>query len=198
MGFFRMLPAVSLERTFAFKRFALLAPFVLLLNMGCVSVNVEVNFPAEDIEEQLNDTNESANNDGEQVTKSLGLILRIPEIRPIIESRNTRYRTFILEQLDRGTLGEALNGLIAIRESSQIDANLRQQLEMQVERENNERMEMFALILEANGLDVTDSNLEQIQDLNYRSMVNQLSPGHFYQIVSTKEPGSWEWTQKEE
>lgn len=152
---------------------------IALCIIGCVSLNVEINFPAEEVKEDLVDAEKMVRTDGE--SKSLNFTIQSTAIKPLLETRKERYQKKLLPYYDKGLIGEGQDGYLAIRNPKELDLRDLSQIREVVDAENQDRLKMYNEILKANDLEANEQNFEEAKSLIFGSIKESLKPGHYYQ-----------------
>lgn len=188
---------------------------------SCVSLTVNINFPAAEIKEAAENI-EDAVRSGEgadglsfnseiqfaQPTYSIAfgldgksayaadvdISVQSPEIKAIVESRAKRYKKELEPELDSGNLGEGMEGFVVIRDPKAHDLRALAGLNKLVKAENEDRLKMYTAILQANSLGTDKESLEKVQKLFFDAIIKKMKAGHWYQ----KDKDTWEQKKKEE
>ena len=196
---------------FAARRVAWL---MLVLAGGCVSLTVNVYFPAaeirsaiEEIESDIRST-ETSSRAGPQerpwfarliprrisigpmpaaAQRAVDLDVETPTILSIRKQRKERFKQ-IDPHLATGILGEGRTGYLVIRDQSGLSLKERAALKRLVQEENTDRKNMYLAILSANSLSKDD--LERIEKLAAEAIRKVLKAGRWYEIEKDK------WIQK--
>lgn len=186
----------------------------LVLAVGCVSLTVNVYFPAAEIrsalEEIESDIRETESPTGwlprdrswlaslipmrislgpalAQAQEELDLEVETPTILSIKKQRKERYKK-IDPYLVKGIFGEGRTGYLVIREQRGLSLKERGALKRLVQEENEDRKTMYLAILSANKLSKDD--LERVEKLAAEAIRKVLKPGHWYEVEKDK------WVQK--
>ncbi len=120
--------------------------------------------------------------------------IKSPVIIKIIESRTKRYKE-IEPYMDKGILGETLNGYLAIRDKTGLSLKELNALKKLMDAENAERTALYKEILTANKVELTKENTEKVEKLFAEAIREKMKAGHWYMVK--KEPKE-EWAQKKE
>ena len=194
----------------------------MLLLISCVSLTVNVYFPAAEIKdaaEKIEDRVRSGQ--GAEKMQSylenlfparahygIGISLEVPDacageevninietptITKIIESRTKRYKV-IKPEMDNGNLGENLSGYLAIRDPKAHDLKALATLKKFVQDENKDREALYLEILKENKLEATKENKEQVEKLFAQAIRKKMEVGHWY----LKDKDTWEQKKKED
>lgn len=107
-----------------------------------------------------------------------------PAIRAIKDSIKNRSEA-IKPFMDKGAVGIAQDGLLAIRSSDGLNLKERAETKQLVEAENNDREALYAEIAKANG--IPKESVPKIKSIFAKSWIEQARPGWYIQDAS----GSW-------
>lgn len=188
---------------------------------SCVSLTVNINFPAAEIKEAAENIEDAVRSgEGAEGLSFTGVIeaahptysiafrldgksayaadvdisVQSPEIKSIVESRAKRYKKELEPELDSGNLGEGMEGFVVIRDPKAHDLKALAGLKKLVKAENDDRLKMYTAILKANSLETDKESLEKVQKLFFEAIIKKMKPGHWYQ----KDKDTWEQKKKEE
>ncbi|MFB3785538.1 MAG: DUF1318 domain-containing protein [bacterium] len=120
--------------------------------------------------------------------------IKSPVIIKIIESRTKRYKE-IEPYMDKGVLGETLNGYLAIRDKTGLPLKELNAVKKLMDAENAERTALYKEILTANKVELNKENTEKVEKLFAEAIREKMKVGHWYMVK--KEPKE-EWAQKKE
>lgn len=188
---------------------------------SCVSLTVNINFPAAEIKEAAENIEDAVRSgegadglsysgeiqvprptytisfrlDGKSAyAADVDISVQSPEIKAIVESRAKRYKKELEPELDSGNLGEGMEGLVVIRDPKAHDLRALAGLNKLVKAENEDRLKMYTAILQANSLGTDKESLEKVQKLFFDAIIKKMKAGHWYQ----KDKDTWEQKKKEE
>lgn len=187
---------------------------VLILTVGCVSLTVNVYFPAAEIRSALEEIESDVRSTGAPTSSlslerswlaslipcrisfgpapvyaqaPVNLEVETPTILSIRKQRKERFKQ-IDPHLEKGILGEGRTGYLVIREQSELSLKERGALKRLVEEENADRKNMYLAILEANKIPKDD--LERVEKLAAEAIRKVLKAGSWYEVDKDK------WVQK--
>ncbi|NPU99110.1 MAG: DUF1318 domain-containing protein [Candidatus Omnitrophica bacterium] len=118
--------------------------------------------------------------------------IKSPGIIQIIESRTKRYKE-IEPYMDKGILGETLNGYLALRDKAGLNLKELNAVKKLMDAENAERAALYKEILTANKVELNKENIAKVAQLFAEAIREKLKAGHWYMVK--KEPKE-EWAQK--
>ncbi len=190
--------------------------------VSCVSLTIHVHFPTKEIEQAAEEI-EARVRSGQGVEDMQSMLDRLqsvphrhfslsfgareafaaedkldikiqtPIIKKIITSRTKRYKKQLEPHLDKGTLGEGMDGLLAIRDKTGLDLKAFTALKKLVKEENKDRESLYKEILQANKLEISKENSERVGKLFAVAIQKTMKEGHWYQVKKDK----WEKKKKE-
>lgn len=193
---------------------------VVFVCASCVSLTVNINFPAAQIEEAAENIEDAVRSgEGSSGLSSLDftvdrpaftiafdfggksvyaadvdLSVQTPEIKKIVDSRAKRYKKELEPILDKGTLGEGMDGFVAIINPKDHDLKTLASLNKLAKAENADRLAMYTAILKANSLDADKDSLKKVQELFFQAIFKKMKVGHHYQ----KDKDTWLQKKKED
>jgi uncharacterized protein YdbL (DUF1318 family) len=107
-----------------------------------------------------------------------------PAIRALKESIKQRFPA-LKPHYDAGQLGENNNGLVEVRDDSQLNLKDKAALRSLVNEENGDRTKLYAEV--ARALNIDSSQVERVQKIFAQSWINNAPAGWWVQ----KENGDW-------
>jgi uncharacterized protein YdbL (DUF1318 family) len=188
---------------------------------SCVSLTVNINFPAAEIKQAAENIEDAVRSgegaeglsfagefrtaqptytvafslDGKSAyAADVDISVQSPEIKAIVDTRAKRYKKELEPELDSGAIGEGMEGFVVIRDPKAHDLKVLAGLKKLVKEENDDRLKMYTAILQANSLDADKESLEKVQKLFFDAIIKKMKAGHWYQ----KDKDTWEQKKKEE
>lgn len=107
-----------------------------------------------------------------------------PAIRALKESIKNRSNA-IKPYMDRGNIGIARDGLLAIRSADGLNLKERAEVNQLIDAENKDREALYAEIAKANG--IPKENIPKIKSIFAKSWIEQAQPGWW-----TQSNGNWQ------
>ena len=101
-----------------------------------------------------------------------------PAIRALKESIKNRSNA-IKPYMDRGNVGIARDGLLAIRSADGLNLKERAEVNQLIDAENKDREALYAEIAKANG--IPKENIPKIKSIFAKSWIEQAQPGWWIQ-----------------
>lgn len=121
-----------------------------------------------------------------------------PDFKKLIKSRTKRYKE-IEPYMDKGILGEGLDGYLALRDKKDLNLKELTQVQKLIQEENKDRLALFKEILEVNKVEPKKENIEKAGKSYAEVIRKKLEVGHYYQIKGEdKEKPEWIQMTKEE
>ncbi len=116
--------------------------------------------------------------------------------KEIIESRTKRYKK-LSPFMDKGYLGEALDGYLAMRNVKELDLKTLTEIKKLMQDENKDRKKLYEEILSANNVKVTKKTLERAGRTYAEVIHRMMEVGHYYQVPNEKEddPDEIKWVK---
>ncbi len=121
--------------------------------------------------------------------EDLDIDINTPVVKKIIETRTKRYKE-IEPYMDKGILGEGMNGFLKIRDPKGLDLKALTQLKKLVKEENTDRENLYKEILLANQLEPTKENMKRVSKVFAQAIRKKMEAGHWYEVKKD------EWVQK--
>lgn len=187
---------------------------VVALATSCVTLNITIQFPEAQVEEAAEKIESEVRGEAEEpgmespsswapvwpirVTLASraayaaepNLDIETPEIRRIVESRKARWPN-IVPLLDKGFVGEALDGTLKEVDPSVLSIRDLAQARQLVKAENKDRTDLYAEIAKANNLPASD--VPKIAAKFAEVNRDKLKAGQYYE---KKVDGKTEWVKK--
>ena len=126
--------------------------------------------------------------------QEVNIDIKSPEITRIIESRTKRYKEQLAQEMDKGLLGEGMDGFLAIRQTEGLDLKILTALKKLIKEENADRELLYKEILTGNKLEPTKENFVRVGKLFAEAIRKKMKVGHWYQVKKDE----WAQKQKEE
>ncbi|MGC9327818.1 MAG: DUF1318 domain-containing protein [Candidatus Hinthialibacter sp.] len=189
---------------------------------SCVSLTINVYFPAKEIQEAAEEieervrTGEGAEGLEEsrtipvsplRFTISLGarevwaaeefdLDIKTPLIVKIIQTRTERYKKELEPLMDSGVLGEGHDAYLTLRDKTGLDLKAMARMKKLIDAENKDRQMLYQEILRANKVETSKENMKKVENLFAKAIQVKMKPGQWYEVkISEKKT---EWIQKKE
>ncbi len=158
--------------------FAVLA---LVFALGCGDVNITINFPAAQIEQQAAQDVKEMRSGPAVVAPDTDQdgITRYEESKPDIDKTNKeieevkkrmkdRYDNSLLAHYDKGVIGEQIDGYIGVRDFGDLDLKAKGEVKKLVSAENDDRKLLYKLVAEINKVPNEVDKVAKIYALKWR------------------------------
>jgi uncharacterized protein len=189
-------------------------PLLIFAAVNCAVITVNVYFPAEAVEKAAEKIIDEIEGEEESKAKSdksspqsyfwrnvpfcilgnstvyaeeIDLELTTPAIRKVIESMKTR-NSNIMHFKDKGFIGETYDGMLAIRDLSDISGEDIRTINRLLRAENTDRETLYNELAEANKIPL--SEIDRIKTVFAKTRKAKAEQGHWFQDEKGK------WTQK--
>lgn len=196
---------------------------MVLAMASCVSLTVNVYFPATEIKQAAEEIEERVRSgqgaeglensssmlevnprtyltlsfDGYSAfAQELDINIKTPAIIKIIESRTKRYKETIEKYMDQGILGEGYDGYLALKEKEGLDLKALSAINKLIKEENNDRTLLYREILTANKVEVNEQNMQRVEQLFAAAIQEKMKPGHWYSVKKDPQSKETTWIQK--